>query len=704
MTGYYKKSRFSFFLVIFVATALGAEDPPPGEGIILEETVVRAARTEQILKDIPAHITVLTPADMRRSPALTLDDFLLQVPGFSLFRRSSSMVAHPTTQGVSLRGIGASGASRTLVLLDGMPLNDPFGGWVQWGKVRLRHLERIEVLRGGGAHLWGNYALGGVIHLSTLQAQEKMLALAARGGTRETADLDFLAAHRLGPLGVGLAGSYFRTGGYPIVRPDQRGAIDVAADSRNANFRIKLAHQPNKKTALALHAGVFSEDRGNGTPLTENSTNAGYVGGRATLETAARGKWSLSGFAQIQEFASVFSAQEEDRSSELPALNQFEVPSNALGGSLEWLQVLGGTHLLTAGADWRRASGETNEKYFLSPRDSTGRFIRLRRAGGDQQVLGFYLQEVFELASRWQLTAGGRVDRWHSFSARRREVNLENEEILRDDIYPERTRWVFNPKAGLRFHASASLSLRGALYRTFRAPTLNELFRPFRVRSDITEANPNLDPEQLQGAEIGADFLSSFLRGHLTAYWNQVEDAVFNRTVAGSSTGERIDPCGFVPAGGSCRQRDNLESTRIRGVETELSYIGVSAWSGSLRYLFTHGEITRAPHQGTLEGKRLPQVPAHRLVVQLGYAHPILQATIQGRYLGKQYENDINSIELGDFAVIDLSVARPLGADREVFLRLENLFDQAYEVGQGSNGIVTEGAPRLLHGGVRAEF
>ena len=123
-----------------------------------------------------------------------------------------------------------------------------------------------------------------------------------------------------------------------------------------------------------------------------------------------------------------------------------------------------------------------------------------------------------------------------------------------------------------------------------------------------------------------------------------------------------------------------------------------------MRYLFTHGEIISAPHRVDLEGKRLPQVPAHRLVVQLGYAHPILQTTIQGRYLSKQYENDINSIELGDFAVVDLSIARPLGADSEVFLRLENLFDQAYEVGQGSNDIVTEGAPRLLHGGVRAEF
>jgi outer membrane cobalamin receptor len=700
MTDCQKKNRFSLLLVAFVATVLGAEEAPPEAIVTLEETVVTAARTDQTLKDIPAHITVFTPADIRRSPARTLDDFLLQVPGFSLFRRSSSMVAHPTTQGVSLRGIGASGASRTLVLLDGMPLNDPFGGWVQWGKVRLQHLERIEVLRGGGAHIWGNYALGGVIHLATPRPWEKTLALAATGGSKETADLDIVATHHLGPVGVGLEGSYFTTGGYPIVRRQQRGAIDVEADSKNTNLRIKLAHQPSENTDLFLHAGVFGEERSNGTPLTQNSTEAGYAGARATLRTAAHGKWTLSGFAQVQEFESVFSSQAADRNSERPALDQFEVPSSAVGASLEWLQVLSGTHLLTAGSDFRRATGETNEDF----RNLTDHFTRRRVAGGDQQVVGFYLQDVFKLAPRWQLTTGGRVDRWRSFSGQRREEDLEDPQTLRDDTYPERKRWVFNPKAGLRFHASERFSLRGALYQTFRAPTLNELFRPFRVGNDITEANPNLDPEQLQGAEIGVDFLTPSLRGRLTGYWNQIEDAIFNLTVAGSSTDEVIDPCGFVPEGGSCRQRGNLERTRIRGVETELSYDRGSFWTGSVRYLFTHGEIVRAPDQPALVGKRLPQVPAHRLVLQLGFVHPTLWATIQGRYLSKQYENDTNSIELGDFAVVDLSVTRPLKAGSEVFLRLENLFDHSYAVGQASNGIVSEGAPRLFHGGVRAKF
>src|ERR671929_131193 len=99
--------------------------------------------------------------------AATLDDALRQVPGFTLFRRTGSRVANPTSQGVSLRGVGASGASRALVLADGIPLNDPFGGWVYWGRVPRASVERIEVLRGGASSLYGSSALGGVVNLIT---------------------------------------------------------------------------------------------------------------------------------------------------------------------------------------------------------------------------------------------------------------------------------------------------------------------------------------------------------------------------------------------------------------------------------------------------------------------------------------------------------------------------------------------------------
>jgi outer membrane cobalamin receptor len=153
------------------ALAASSAVETPGAPVRLEPVVVSAGRVEQALQDVPSNVTVLTRDDIERSAARTVDDLLRQIPGFSLFRRSSSLVANPTTQGVSLRGIGPSGVSRTLVLLDGVPLNDPFGGWVCWSKVPLESIERIEVVRGGGSALYGNYALGGVINIVTRKPQ-----------------------------------------------------------------------------------------------------------------------------------------------------------------------------------------------------------------------------------------------------------------------------------------------------------------------------------------------------------------------------------------------------------------------------------------------------------------------------------------------------------------------------------------------------
>jgi len=677
---------------LFIPSSLAAQEP----AVELEETVITASRTDQILGDIPAHVTLLAPQVIRQSAALTTDDLLRQVPGFSLFRRSSSLVAHPTTQGVSLRGIGASGVSRTLVLLDGMPLNDPFGGWVQWHKVRRGSLERVEVLRGGGAHLWGNYALGGVIHLQTRMPRQPEFRLVATGGDGRTGAIDLIAAERFGTTGVMLEGGYFSTDGYKVLRADQRGAIDVNADSKSSTLRLKVERPLSASGRLFAQLGIFNEERGNGTRLTQNDTDAGYAA-LSTVWAKPSGKWTLSGFTQVQEFRSVFSAAAADRSTERPALDQFKVPSKLGGVSVEWLKPAGRRHVLAAGSDLRWLSGETNENY----RNLGDGFTRRRWAGGEQQVFGLFLQDQFRPTDRWHLTAAGRVDAWRTFDSFRRELNLETDEFLREDQFDARSRWVFNPRLAARYDALPSVSIRTAAYRTFRAPTLNELFRPFRVGNNITEANPKLVPEQLTGVELGMDYNRATLTAHVTAYWNQIDDAIFNRTIEGS--GGVVDPCGFVPDEGSCRQRENLQQVRVVGLEADTQYRLPWHVSTGLGYLFTQSEFAKGPAE--VQDKRLPQIPKHQVVLTLGYDHPKrVQGRLQLRYVGAQFEDDRNTLELGDFAVVDLNLSKMLGPHWEVFLQAENLLDKTYLVGRSGSGpvkLVNVGMPRRLHGGVR---
>lgn len=690
-------------------TAGGTEEVVP-----LEPVVVSASRIEQKLRDVPANVTVITREEIQQSPARTVDDLLRQIPGFSLFRRSSSLVTHPTAQGVSLRGIGPSGVSRTLVLLDGVPLNDPFGGWVYWSKVPLESIERIEVTRGGGSGVYGNYALAGVINIVTKRPEARVAQAKLDLGTLNTVDADLLASHVTGPWGVSLEGNFFRTDGYKIVREDQRGKIDIDAGSEHKTFNGRLEYTPSLATSLFLAGSFFQEDRGNGTPKQNNSTEAGYIGTGGRLKTADGSDWQFTLFSHLQTFNSTFTSAVLDRNSETPALDQFDVPSTAVGANLQWSKQVHPAHLLTAGTDLRWIEGETNEDFtFNALLPPSGQFTRRRKAGGEQFLAGIYWQDIITPTPQWQITLGWRLDFWRSFDASRVERNLQTGGITRSESFLDRDEFAVSPKLAILYRATDQLSFRGSYYHGFRAPTINELFRPFRVRNDITEANAGLEPERLFGGEVGLDYTPiRNVSGRLTAFWNTVKDPVANVTIGSVPVGggsKAIPPCGVVLAGGVCRQRQNLERTQIRGIEAELEYRPFVPWTLSGSYLFNDTEVLSAPNQPALEGKRIAQVPEHQFTLKLTYTNPaLLNFYIQGRYVGDQFEDDLNSLKLGDFFVVDLMLWRPIPIPKvsagEVFLGVENLFDRTYEAGKTTDGIVTIGAPLLVHGGIRVRF
>ena len=300
--------------VILAFPVVPAAAQEPEAPVRLAPVVVTPSRLEQRADEAPASVTVVTGEDIRESASQTVDDLLRQVPGFSLFRRSSSVVAHPTTQGLSLRGIGPSGTSRALVLLDGVPLNDPFGGWVPWSRLPLLGIEQIEVVRGGGSSVWGNYALGGVVHVVTATPRERSAELEASYGSHDTHLVDLLLTEAWGPAQLSLEGRHFETGGYPIVKRSDRGPIDIDAESRHAVFngRLELALSPD--ASVFVMGNYFDEDRGNGTPLQVNETESGIVGLGGRLR-AGDDEWRATVYAHLQEFRSTFSAQAADRSS-----------------------------------------------------------------------------------------------------------------------------------------------------------------------------------------------------------------------------------------------------------------------------------------------------------------------------------------------------------------------------------------------------
>jgi outer membrane receptor protein involved in Fe transport len=258
-----------------------------------EEVTVTATRTETRLEDTPASIVSLSSTELSTTAAATLDDALRQVPGFNLFRRSGSRTANPTTQGVSLRGTGASGASRAVVLADNVPLNDPFGGWVYWSRIPRTSVNSIEVLRGGASHLYGSAALGGVVNILTRKSREPALLLETSYGNQQTADASLFAATSKGRWGTSLTAEMFDTDGYIIVDERERGRVDTPANSRNAVARVTLERTLSSSASVFASANVFGEARSNGTPLQTNRTHLRQFAAGSDWQTRQAGAFTL---------------------------------------------------------------------------------------------------------------------------------------------------------------------------------------------------------------------------------------------------------------------------------------------------------------------------------------------------------------------------------------------------------------------------
>jgi outer membrane receptor protein involved in Fe transport len=674
-------------LLLIAAPAVAQEREPPQ----LEPVVVTVTRFEQRAEEAPASVTVVTREDIRQSASQTVDDLLRQVPGFSLFRRTSSVVGHPTTQGVSLRGIGPSGTSRALVLVDGIPANDAFGGWVYWNRMPMLGIEQIEVVRGGGSSVWGNYAVGGVINVLTRRPTDRAAYFEGSYGSFDTYNVDLLLTEAQGPFRISLEGNRYETGGYKIVKDSRRGAIDIDADSAHTsvNLRAELVAAPD--ATFFVSGNFYDEERNNGTALQFNRTDAGAVAFGGRLGRGDTGELSFSVFGDTQEFRSTFSTQAADRNSETLALDQ-RVPTVSAGGLLQWGRHLG-DHQVGIGGDVRWVEGETIERVF-----NNNVFLRRRVAGGQQVIAGAFVQDVWKPIPMLELLGGARLDYWTTYDAQRREVlPAPGSGVPPFHAFGEIQRLIFSPRLAALIHATPTTDVRLSAYQGFRVPTLNELYRVFRVRNDVTVANEHLRPERVTGGEIGVQQRFGPFEARVTGYWNDIKDLVANVTLD-----TRLPDC---PVGTTCRQRQNLDLARVRGVETELEARVARDWRVIASYLFADARVVDAPQQPALEGKRLAQVPEHTAAVSVRYNNPaILAAAVTGRYVGPQFEDDLNTLPLGGYVVFDVALSRAVTKWSELFVAVENIFDETYSTGRTTEGVVSIGAPRFVRGGLRLAF
>ena len=670
-----------FGLALVVSTAQAA----------VIETVVVTASPPDPLGHAAFSVATLDSTELRSSGEL--DHALEQVPGLSLFRRDSSLSANPTVQGVSLRSIAPSGAGRALVTLDGVPQNDPFGGWVIWSSLPPEDIAAAEIVRGAGAGPYGAGALTGVIALREAHGDGIVAAdasLAERDGKRVAA----AGGTSLGPIALFASAAHEDSDGWIPVLPPQRGAADspVTLHARNASLRAEAT--PWSGTLISLRLAAYGENRNSG--LVGARSSADGVSASLTLahpESADALDYRVQAWLRNTGFSNTSVSIAPGRVSTTPTNDQFSTPAlgfgfnAALRGNFSWLA-------WEVGGDARFTQGESKEHFQLV----AGQFTQGRVSGGRTFVGGIYV----EAASRfdgWLLTAGARADQWAATGGHLMQTTLATGVVTVDQHTPSKSGILPTARLGARREFDGGLFMRAAAYGGFRAPTLNELYRPFRLGNNITEANPGLTPEKLYGAELDIGQTSDDYGWDVTGFYNQLHGAITNVTVGHGPLA--VPGLGFVPAGGLLIQRQNAGNINAYGLEGEAHW-QANDWLGlhvALDYVDAHvAGGTVAPQ---LTGKRPSQAP--RFTLTAGFtATPLERLTVSAnlRHESTRFADDQNTLALAPATTLDARVSYRLWHGLSVYVAGDNLFDARVATTESADFVTNYAAPRIVRLGL----
>ncbi len=659
----------------------GAEDEASGEDTSepapSREIVVTGEGLEQALSVGVYSVTELGRETILSSASGRIEDVLENVAGFQQFRRSDSRSSNPTAQGVTLRGIGGNATSRALVLLDGVPLADPFFGYVPLSAIAPETLARIRVTRGGGAGPFGAGALTGTIELesadaATLGPVSASALVNDRGETEASAAI----SQAVGGGFIVASGRWDRGRGFFTTPEAERVPATARAAFESWQAGLRGVFPLGQTSEVQLRASAFEDDR----TLRFEGADSRVEGQDASIRLIGRGEWQFEalGYVQARDFSNIVISSTRFT----PVLDQRETPSTGIGGKLEVRPPISEAHEVRIGVDYRRADGEL-EEFALSA--FTGALTEARRAGGVTTNLGLFVEDDWTIGPIL-VTGGLRLDNTQIDDGFFRARNPAGD-IVSETVSPDRSDWALSWRAGALFYASRRLEVRAAAYTGLRLPTLNELYRPFVVFPVVTLANPALENERLEGFEVGLDWYPDpDTRLSLTAFENRVKNAIANVT---------LEP--------DLRQRQNLPAIDAQGIEATLGLTrGRISLDASLAY--TDATIAGEGASLALDGNRPAQTPEFAASATLAWRpRDGWRVATTLRHVSAQFEDDQETDRLVPATTLDLFADIALAGRLSLVLRGENLFDEEI-VTRNAGGVIDLGAPRTVWAGLRLGF
>ncbi len=645
-----------------------------------ERVVVTADRTALALNESADTVRVVSQRALQQTANLTLGDQLRQVTGLQFFRRSSTLVANPTSQGVSLRGLGSTAASRTLVLAGHVPLNDPFGGWVYWDQLPSLAIQDVEVERGGASDLYGSSAIGGVINLIQRQAGPTAYAVDTGYGQENTPHGAILGTTAIGPWAGLVAADWLRTDGYIQVAPDVRGPVDTPANVHYQNAETDLRRTIAERGDVFLRGNMLNEARGNGTPLQTNATRLWRYTGGFNWATENAGSFMARLFGTQEHYRQSFSATSAGQQSEFLTRLQ-SVAVQQFGGSVQWTKALRPWLMLIAGSDGNDVRASDNETP-IKNRLPNG----LSDTSARQRDIGEYAEGLLQ-TKNWTVATSLRGDDFLNLDTA--QYLQTGQEPITTSAIPNRSETLANPRLGVVRRMDRYVSLTGSVYRAFRSPTINELYRQFQVGQEITLANPHLQSERATGWETGLQFAVPQRNTVVRAsyFWTEVNRPVTSLTISATPTKVVL-------------QRENLGQIRSRGISLDYESQPLSWLSITGGYQYANATVTQFAQDPSLVGKWIPQVAHNMATAQVRAMQPKLGvAELLGTISGRQYDDDANTFLLHGYFQLDGYVAHAFNSHAEIYGAVNNIFDREIQVGR--TPLLTLGTPRMASIGIR---
>jgi outer membrane receptor protein involved in Fe transport len=646
------------------------------DDVFLDEVVISATRTESKIGDIPGRVVVLTPERIALSSYQSVDELLALLPGVHT-ARSFGLFSFRAT--VSMRGVSSKEQARTLVLLDGVPVNKADGGSVNWNLISTGEIERIEVIKGPGSALYGGNAMGGIINIVSKKPTKPIEgSVTASYGTYNTKGVNAKFAGNLNNGFYWAANSTFRNSdGYitQSLADRQSNPYITKSTFEEKVVHLKTGYRRSESFSAEVDFTLFDDVRTTGEQVYQSLGNTREYD-TYQIRSVFKGKagnvqWNASTFFQREFYKRVSEWMKDD-------YTWYDVLSvRSDYGVLTSANYTSGIHLLTGGIDVRLGEVDASDIYYTSTDQVDNR--------GKMDFYGLYFQDEISLfKDRLKFTAGLRYDYARFYDGEfvihnpSSETNFMNEYQFsdQDDVF-----WgAFSPRLSVQFKPNSIYRVYASYSRGFRPSVLDDLCRSGRVRGGFKVANPNLTPEYLNNFELGGDYKpKQWLRLSGSAFFSKGFDFLYY-----VSTGETID-MGFGPR--PIMIRYNISEVDILGYEVDFSASPVRYLNIFGGYAYASSKITGYepidPNDFNLEGKYLTDVPMHSFSAGVFVRTKIIDASVTSRYTGKVYINDQNTFDdwvlsnqLPAVFTIDIKLSKQIYKHVGVSLSVQNLLDK----------------------------